>query len=80
FEGLFSRDKSGGLDDDELIRAKRLPGPAAQLRKSLLQNAAFSALPASARKGIERLASRMNAFRHTEILLLGPELKIGTSR
>ena len=78
FEGLFSKDKSGGLDDDELIRAKRLPGPATQLRQSLLQNAAFSALPAPAREGIERLASRMNAFRHTEILLLGSELKIGT--
>lgn len=78
FEGIFSQDKSGGLDDDELIRAKGLPSPAAQLRQSLMQNAAFSALPPSARQGIERLAARMNAFRHTEVLLLGPELKIGT--
>lgn len=77
FEGIFSNEKPGDLNDDELIRAKGLPGPAAQLRQSLLQNPAFSALPASAREGIERLASRMNAFRHTEILLLGPELKIG---
>ncbi len=77
FEGIFSSEKPGDLNNDELIRAKGLPGPAAQLRQSLLQNAAFSALPASAREGIERLASRMNAFRHTEILLLGPELKIG---
>jgi protease-4 len=77
FEGIFSNEKPGDLNDDELIRAKGLPGPAAQLRQSLLQNPAFSALPASAREGIERLASRMNAFRHTEILLLGPELRIG---
>ncbi len=77
FEGIFSSEKPGDLNDDELIRAKGLPGPAAQLRQSLMQNPAFSALPASAREGIERLTSRMNAFRHTEILLLGPELKIG---
>lgn len=77
FEGIFAKDKPGDPDSDELIRAKGLPGPAAQLRQSLMQNAAFTALPAPAREGIERLAARMNAFRHTEVLLLGPELKIG---
>lgn len=77
FEGIFAKDKPGDPDSDELIRAKGLPGPAAMLRQSLLQNAAFSALPASAREGIERLAARMNAFHHTEVLLLGPEVRIG---
>jgi protease IV len=77
FEGIFSKEKPGGLNEDELIRATGRPSPAAQLRQNLQQNAAFSALPVSARVGIERLASRMHAFRHTEILLLGPELKIG---
>jgi hypothetical protein len=34
------------------------------------------ALPAPVRASLERLASRMNAFQRSEILLLGPDLRI----
>jgi len=77
FEGLFAgKHKKADKDDDELIHAASQAPPSIQLRQALLQSGALSALPAPARAGLERLTSRMDAFRHTEILLLGPDLRI----
>lgn len=76
FEGLFADKKSADKEDDELIRASTGPSPAAKLRQNLLQSGMLSVLPAPARQSIERLADRMNAFRGTEVLLLGPDLRI----
>ncbi|BCU76767.1 signal peptide peptidase SppA [Luteolibacter sp. LG18] len=77
FEGLFANkhDKKD-KDEDELIRATATPKPSAQLRQTLIQSGLLGSLPAPAREGVDRLMSRMDAFQHTEVLLLGPDLKV----
>lgn len=76
FEGIFAKKHDKDKDDDELVRAGSMPAPSAQLRQSLIQSGLLSTLPAPARAGVDRLMSRIDAFQHTEILLLGPDLKV----
>ncbi|MFD0892899.1 signal peptide peptidase SppA [Luteolibacter ambystomatis] len=76
FEGIFAKKHDKDKDDDELVRAASAPAPSAQLRQNLMQSGLLSTLPAPARAGVDRLMSRMDAFQHTEVLLLGPDLKV----
>jgi protease-4 len=73
-EGLFATpDKKA---DDEVIRASVRPSASSQLRSALLRAGLTDSLPEPARSAVSRLASRMEAFRDTRILLLGPDLDI----
>ncbi|MGC4016272.1 MAG: signal peptide peptidase SppA [Luteolibacter sp.] len=76
FEGIFAKKHDKDKDDDELVRAGSTPAPSVQLRQNLLQSGLLSTLPAPARAGVDRLMSRIDAFQHTEILLIGPDLKV----
>lgn len=73
-EGLFS--KPDDKDDDEIIRATASAGPSVRLRAMLQASGALDALPEPARAAVMRLASRMEAFRKTQVLLLGPDLNL----
>jgi hypothetical protein len=75
-EGLLSHDAPGGLDEDEILRMGKRPAATAKLRQTLRQSGVAEALPGPARAALERLASRMAAFQRTEVLLLGPDLRI----
>jgi len=75
-EGLFVKEDPSDFDEDEILKAGVRPSVTAKLRQTLRQSGVIEALPAPARASLERLASRMNAFQHSEILLLGPDLRI----
>jgi protease-4 len=72
-EGLFAKPAK---DEGEIIRAGvRQPANAA-LRQLLAEAGVLEALPAPARRGVARLAARIDAFKNTRVLLLGPELNL----
>ncbi len=73
-EGLFS--KPDEKDDDEIIRATAGAGPAVRLRAMIQGSGALEVLPEPARSAVLRLASRMEAFRKTQVLLLGPDMDL----
>jgi protease-4 len=77
-DGMFAPDDASNRDSDELVRARLSPGPGAALRTNLLQSGLLGNLPPSARMQVERLVSRMESFRRTEVLLLGPDFRIET--
>jgi protease IV len=72
-EGLFTKPDK----DEEMIRAK---GPqtagTASLMNVLRSTGVAGALPAPAQAAITRLVSRMDAFRDSRVLLLGPDLRL----
>jgi protease-4 len=73
-EGLFATpDKKA---DDEVIRASVRPAASSQLRAALLRAGLTDSLPEPARSAVSRLASRLEAFQNTRILLIGPDLDI----
>jgi protease-4 len=73
-EGLFSQPDE--KDDDEIIRATAAAGPAVRLRAMIQGSGALDALPEPVRSAVLRLASRMEAFRKTQVLLLGPDIDL----
>jgi protease IV len=73
-EGLFAKpDKKA---DDEIIRASVRPATSSQLRSALLRAGLTDSLPEPARIAVSRLASRLEAFQNTRILLIGPDFDI----
>jgi hypothetical protein len=76
FDGLLQHDSPAEFDEDEILRAGKPPQSAIRLRQLLRQSGVAEALPAPARAALTRLASRMQAFQRTEVLLLGPDLRI----
>lgn len=73
-EGLFA--KPGKKDDDEIIRASIAPSPAARLRAMIQGSGALEALPEPAKSEVVRLASRLEAFRKSKVLLIGPDFNL----
>ena len=72
-EGLFAKPEK---DDSEIIRAGVTPPAGAALRQLLAEAGVLEALPPSARIGVARLAARIDAFKNTRVLLLGPDLNL----
>ena len=72
-EGLFAKP---GKDETEIIRSGSAPSVSLRLRQYLTSGGLFEALPPGARAGVERLAGRIEAFKGTPILLLGPDLNL----
>ncbi len=72
-EGLFAKPDK---DETEIIRAGRAPSVSLQLHQWLATGGLLEALPPSARAGVVRLAGRIDAFKGSPILLLGPELNL----
>lgn len=75
-EGLFASKRKKDKDDDEIVRFGGGTAPSVRLKQSLLQSGLLETLPEPAREALGRLASRMDSFRRTEVLLLGPDLRI----
>ncbi|MCF7674131.1 MAG: hypothetical protein K9N23_14070 [Akkermansiaceae bacterium] len=72
-EGLFAKPEKA---DGEIIRAGTAPSPGAALRAALTGTGLLDALPPAARRGLSRLAARMDAFQNTRIPLLGPDFDL----
>lgn len=74
-EGMFAKPEK---NDDEIIRAGGAPSPtpAAALRAVLAGSGLLETLPPATRRGITRLANRLEAFKNTRILMLGPDLDL----
>lgn len=72
-EGLFAKPDK---DQTDIIRAGSGPSVSLRLRQLLASGGILEALPDSARAGVCRLAERMEAFKGTPILMLGPELHL----
>lgn len=70
-QGLFS--KPDRKTDEDIIRGPAAPNVAAKLRAAIIRSGATEALPATARAAVSRLATRIEAFRKSPILLLGPD-------
>jgi protease-4 len=75
-EGLFVKEDPNDFDEDEILKAGVKSSASTKLRQTLRQSGIAEALPPSARASLERLAARMNAFQRSEVLLLGPDLRI----
>jgi len=75
-EGLFVKEDPNDFDEDEILKAGVKSSASTKLRQTLRQSGIVDALPPSARASLERLAARMNAFQRSEVLLLGPDLRI----
>lgn len=71
FEGLLAPPDQ--MSDDEIIRASVAAGG---FQKVIHASGLLDALPAPAKAGVQRMASRMEAFQHSKVLLLGPDLDI----
>ncbi len=72
-EGLFAKPDQ---DDGEIIRAGVTAPAGAALRRVLADAGLLEALPHSARLGVARLAARIDAFKNTRVLMLGPDLNL----
>jgi len=72
-EGLFAKPDKNEI---EIIRSSTVPSVSPRLRQWLASGSLLEALPPAARTGIERLAGRIEAFKGTPILLLGPDLNL----
>ena len=74
-EGLFAKPDEED-DDDEIIRASVAPDSTAKIQAMLKNTGVLETLPEPARAAISKLASRMNAFRKTQVLLLAPDFDL----
>jgi protease-4 len=74
-EGMFAKPEK---DDDEIIRAGQAPSPtpAAALRAALVGSGLLETLPPATRRSLSRLANRLEAFKNTRVLMLGPDLEL----
>ena len=73
-EGLFASPDSE--DDEEIIRASLIPDASMRVRAMLKSTGVLETLPEPARAAVSKLASRMQAFRKTQVLLLAPDLHL----
>jgi len=73
-EGLFAPPAKD--DDDEIIRASAGPSVSVRLRAMLQSSGVLDALPAPAKEGVNRLASRIEAFGKCRVLLIGPDIDL----
>ena len=73
-EGLFASPDSE--DDEEIIRASLRPDASVRVRAMLKSAGVLEGLPQPARDAVSKLASRMQAFRKTQVLLLAPDLHL----
>jgi len=73
-EGMFSPQKDD--EDDEILRASTGPDASLKLRALLQNSGVFETLPEPAKAAVSRLVSRMQAFRKTQVLLIGPDLNL----
>lgn len=73
-EGMFS--KPDKKDDDEIIRATVAASGTGRLRAMLKNSGLVDALPKEARNQVTRLISRIESFRKTDILLIGPDIDL----
>ena len=72
-EGLFAKPDK---DETEILRAGGTPGASTRLRQMLANTSIFEALPETVRAGVCRLAERLQAFKGTQVFLLGPEVNL----
>jgi protease-4 len=72
-EGLFAKPDK---DETEIIRAGASPPASLRLRQMLAATGILDALPKPVRAAVSQLADRIEAFKETPILLLGPEVKL----
>ncbi len=72
-EGLFAPPEKA--DDDEIIRASVVDSKAPRFQDFIESSGMLGVLPVSTRLQIKRLSSRLEAFQHSRILLLGPDLQ-----
>ena len=73
-EGLFAPPTE--KDDDEIIHASVAPKDPLGLRAMMKGSGMLEALPAPAKAGVKRLATRVEAFQKCQILLLGPDVDL----
>lgn len=71
-EGLFAKPEK----DDELIRASTRPAGVAAMMRTLQTSAFAETLPVPARSGIFQAVSRVGAFSHARVLMLGPDIDL----
>ncbi len=74
-EGLFAK-PDAEEDDDEIIRASVVPDSALKIQELLKSTGIMETLPEPARAAVSKLASRMAAFRKTQVLLLAPDFDL----
>jgi protease IV len=72
-QGLFT---PPGQDDDELLRAGGGPTSALKVQTLLKTSGLLEILPRPMQANIYRTAERMEAFRSSQILLIGPEFDL----
>ena len=73
-EGLFApKDEK---DDSEIIRASVTADAVIRLQNLLKTSGLLEILPASAKSQVTKLAARLGAFQHTQVLLLAPDFKL----
>ncbi|NJM37456.1 MAG: signal peptide peptidase SppA [Akkermansiaceae bacterium] len=73
-EGLFAPKER--KNDDEVIRATTTPSHAVNLQAMLQATGLLGALPPSVKSQVARFAGRLEAFQHTQVLLLGPDIDL----
>lgn len=73
-EGIFATPEK--KQDDEVIRASTAPSASARLEAAMKLYGITDALPQPARSAVTRLASRLEAFQNTRILLIGPDFDL----
>lgn len=74
FEGLFS--PKDDKDDDEIIRASVGVNAGASIRALLKNGGVLEVLPESAKKEVLKLASRVESFKSSRVLLIGPDINL----
>lgn len=73
-EGMFSAKQN--KDDEEILRAPAGPDVSLKIRALLQSSGVLDTLPEPAKAEVNRLISRMQAFRKTQVLLIGPDLNL----
>ncbi|MES2438971.1 MAG: signal peptide peptidase SppA [Verrucomicrobiota bacterium] len=73
-EGLFSPPNE--KEDDEIIRASYAPDAGVKIQAMLKGSGLLETLPAPAKSAVSKLASRMEAFKETQVLLIGPDFNL----
>ena len=74
-EGLFAK-PDAEEDDDEIIRASVASDSTLKIQELLKSTGIMETLPEPARAAVSKLASRMAAFRKTQVLLLAPDFDL----
>lgn len=73
-EGIFAKPEK--KDDDEIIRMSSAKPAANSLRSTLLKAALIESLPDSVKSSVTRLATRVEAWQKSRVLLIGPDIEL----